>query len=297
MFRLYPEFLHVFLQLFTVYLLASCQGPSVDSGPSAAGSVRQERSLHSDSTDSFGVPVLDRAIDSSATGVLGRRQVPILCYHQIRAFRASDSRKSRDYIVPPQHFQEQMKMLKDSGYEAILPDQLMDYLQTGKGLPARPVVLSFDDADISQFEVAKPVLDQYGFKGVFFIMTVVLNKPGYMSREQVRQLSDEGHVIGSHTWDHMNVKKMGPEDWVRQIDKPSRQLNEITGKPVGYFAYPFGLWDRQAAAGIRDRGFSAAFQLSARCDSTLPLYTIRRIIVPGEWPSEQVYRFMKRSFL
>jgi peptidoglycan/xylan/chitin deacetylase (PgdA/CDA1 family) len=295
MLRSFLGFLHFLLLSISICFLASCQGPAAESNVVAKDSLRNVvRQLR---TDSSTVPGLADSIDSSEAAVLARLQVPVLCYHQIRDFRASDSRRSRDYIVPPQHFREQMKMLKDSGYEAILPDQLMDYLLSGQGLPARPVVLSFDDADLSQFDVAKPVLDQYGFKGIFFIMTVVLNKPGYMSREQVRQLSDEGHVIGSHTWDHMNVKKLAPEDWAIQIDKPSRQLSEITGKRVEYFAYPFGLWDRRAAAGIRDRGFRAAFQLSARRDSTLPLYSIRRIIIPGEWPAEQVYRFMKRSFL
>jgi len=235
-------------------------------------------------------------LDSSAGSILARKQVPILCYHQIRDFRGSDSKRARDYIVPPASFRDQMKMLADSGYTAVMPDQLIHYLVSGKGMPQKPVMLSFDDADLSQFELARPVLDQYGFKATFFIMTVVLNKPGYMKREHVRQLSDEGHVIGSHTWDHMNVKKLTEHDWEIQIDKPSRQLKEITGKPVEYFAYPFGLWDERAAEGIRARGFKAAFQLSAKRDTTLPLYTIRRIIVPGEWSTARVFAFMKGSF-
>jgi peptidoglycan/xylan/chitin deacetylase (PgdA/CDA1 family) len=233
---------------------------------------------------------------SSPEVVMSRKQVPILCYHQIRDFRASDSKRSRDYIVPPAKFQEQMEMLADSGYRTVLPDQLIEYLHTGQGLPEKPVMLSFDDADLSQFEVAKPLLDQYGFKAAFFIMTVVLNKPGYMKRDHIRQLSDEGHVIGSHTWDHMNVKKMAEHDWEIQIDKPSRQLREITGKPIVYFAYPFGLWDRNAETGITQRVFKAAFQLSAKRDSLQPLYSIRRIIVPGEWSTSHVHGFMKGSF-
>jgi peptidoglycan/xylan/chitin deacetylase (PgdA/CDA1 family) len=127
-------------------------------------------------------------------------------------------------------------------------------------------------------------------------MTVVMNKPGYMKREQIKQLSDEGHVIGSHTWDHMNVKKMEEKDWATQVEKPSRQLAEITGKPIEYFAYPFGLWNHDVAAKLSDHGFKAAFQLSEKRDTSLPLYTIRRIIVPGQWNTDRVFGFMKYSF-
>jgi hypothetical protein len=42
------------------------------------------------------------------------------------------------------------------------------------------------------------------------------------------------------------VKNYVAADWVKQVDKPSRQLEEITGKPVNYFAYPFGLWNKQS---------------------------------------------------
>lgn len=233
---------------------------------------------------------------ASNAEVMARKQVPILCYHQIRDFRPKDSERAKDYIVPPSKFSEQMKRLADSGYKTILPEQLMAYLQYGRPLPEKPVMLHFDDADLSQFEVAKPVLDQYGFKACYFIMTVVMNKPGYMKREQIKQLSDEGHVIGSHTWDHMNVKKMEEKDWVTQVEKPSRQLAEITGKPIEYFAYPFGLWNHDVAAKLSDHGFKAAFQLSEKRDTSLPLYTIRRIIVPGQWNTDRVFGFMKNSF-
>jgi peptidoglycan/xylan/chitin deacetylase (PgdA/CDA1 family) len=237
-----------------------------------------------------------QGLPASNAEILARKQVPILCYHQIRDFRPKDSERAKDYIVPPALFAEQMKRLADSGYKAILPEQLMAYLQYGKPLPEKPIMLHFDDADLSQFEVAKPVLDRYGFKACYFIMTVVMNKPGYMKKEQIRQLSDEGHMIGSHTWDHMNVKKMEEKDWAIQVEKPSRQLAEITGKPIEYFAYPFGLWNHDIAEKLGEHGFKAAFQLSEKRDTSLPLYTIRRIIVPGQWNTDRVFRFMEGSF-
>ncbi|MFI5151886.1 MAG: polysaccharide deacetylase family protein [Chitinophagales bacterium] len=232
----------------------------------------------------------------SAQFVLSKKQVPILCYHQIRDFRPTDSRRAKDYIVPVEAFRKQIKMLADSGYHSIQPDQLYAYLTTGAELPEKPIMLTFDDTDLDQYQIAVPEMNKYGFKAVFFIMTVSLGKSRYMSKEQIRELSDKGNTIGSHTWDHHNVNKYQAADWIIQVDKPTQQLESITGKPIHYFAYPFGLWNQAAIPELKKRGFFAAFQLSEKWDRNDPLYTIRRIIIPGTWSTDALTRAMKANF-
>jgi peptidoglycan/xylan/chitin deacetylase (PgdA/CDA1 family) len=233
---------------------------------------------------------------ADAATIIARKQVPILCYHQIRDWRPTDSKTARDYIVPEDKFRDQMKQLADSGYQTILPDQLYDYLAYGTPLPEKPVMLTFDDNDLDQYTVAYPELKKYGFKGVFFIMTVTIGKPRYMSREQIRELSDAGHVIGSHTYDHKNVKKYEEADWAVQIEKPNKKLEEITGKKIEHFAYPFGLWKPEVIPGFKQRGFKTAYQLADKRDPKDPLHTIRRIIVPGQWSTATMFKAMGNSF-
>ncbi len=117
-----------------------------------------------------------------------------------------------------------------------------------------------------------------------------------MTTEQIKQLSDDGQVIGSHTWDHHNVKKYVGEDWVIQIEKPTKKLEEITGKHPDYFAYPFGLWNPEAIPELKKRGFKAAYILSTKRDPNDPLFTIRRIIASGYWSSSTLYKSMINSF-
>jgi peptidoglycan/xylan/chitin deacetylase (PgdA/CDA1 family) len=235
-------------------------------------------------------------IMADAQTVIGRKQVPILCYHQLRDWKSTDSKTAKDYIVPVNAFKAQMKILADSGYQTILPDQLYNYLAYGEALPEKPVMLTFDDTDLDQYTLAYPEMKKYGFKGVFFIMTVSLGKPRYMSKDQLKELGEQGHILGSHTWDHKNVKKYEAADWPIQVEKPSKLLESITGKPVEYFAYPFGLWNPEAIPFLKERGFKAAFQLSGKRDEKDPLHTIRRIIVPGEWSAETMMKVMRRSF-
>ncbi|GEO04916.1 hypothetical protein AAE02nite_25800 [Adhaeribacter aerolatus] len=233
---------------------------------------------------------------ANAATISARKQVPVLCYHQIRNWTSRDSKSAKDYIMPEETFRAQLKMLADSGYQTILPDQLYAYLATGAPLPPKPVMLTFDDTALDQYAVAAPEMERYGFKGVFFIMTVSLGRPRYMTRAQVKELADAGHVIGSHTWDHQNVKKLKDQDWVTQIDKPTKQLEAITGKPVKYFAYPFGLWNPAAIPELKKRGFTAAFQLSTKRDPEEPLFTIRRTIASGFWSPRILHNSMVERF-
>ncbi|QQL50825.1 polysaccharide deacetylase family protein [Mucilaginibacter ginkgonis] len=234
-------------------------------------------------------------IASKAT-IMSRAQVPIVCYHQIRDWKATDSKGAKDYIVQIQAFKDHMKMLADSGYHTILPDQLYNYLAYGAALPKKPIMLTFDDTDVDQFTIARPEMKKYGFKGVFFIMTVSIGRPHYMSKEQIKQLSDEGNVIASHTWDHHNFKKFAGKDWETQIDKPTKKLAEITGKEVKYFAYPFGLWNEQGLPELHKRGFKLAFQLAEKRDANDPLMTVRRILDSGYWSTKTFGNNVRGSF-
>jgi peptidoglycan/xylan/chitin deacetylase (PgdA/CDA1 family) len=175
-------------------------------------------------------------------------------------------------------------------------------------------MLTFDDTDEDQFTIANPTLKKYGFKGVYFVMTVSIGRPHYMTADMVKKLSDEGNVIGSHTWDHHRVDKYSHnsvlkiigkngkvttrpvDDWVTQIDKPTKKLEEITGKKIDYFAYPFGVWKKPVLPEIKNRGFKMAFQLADKRDPDYPLMTVRRILDSGYWSTKTFGNSVRSSF-
>lgn len=283
------------LILVAAIYLSSCQSSSKTKN-SENTEIAQVKASTEENTEEDETDQKTDGKKATAAEILARPQVPILCYHQIRNWTSTDGKMGKDYIVPLAEFKSQMKMLADSGYQTILPDQLYDYLVYGKKLPKKPIMLTFDDTKLDQYTVAVPEMKKYGFKGVFFIMTVSLGKPNYMSKAQVKELSDAGHVIGSHTYDHQNVKKYQGEDWVTQIEKPTKTLKEITGKDVKYFAYPFGLWNKEAIPHLKKRGFTSAFILAEKRDENDPLFTIRRIIASGYWNTKTLHNSIVKSF-
>ncbi|MEO8414564.1 MAG: polysaccharide deacetylase family protein [Ginsengibacter sp.] len=233
---------------------------------------------------------------ADATTILSKKEVPVLCYHHIREARPGQSETMKSYSVSPGSFAQQMKALKDSGYQTILPNQLYDYLVYGAQLPPKPVMLSFDDTDEEQFTIGETEMKKYGFKGVYFIMTISINRPRYMTRDQLKQLADDGNAVEAHTWDHHMVTKYKGLDFDTQFVKPKKKVEDITGKPAEYFAYPFGIWNLAAVPELKKAGYKMAFILSSKRDSTEPLFTLRRMIVPGQWSTPGVLKAMRQTF-
>ena len=234
---------------------------------------------------------------AAAADIAARSGIPILCYHQIRPVTAADSAVDRPYIMSPASFRSQLDQLERDGYATITPDQLLAHLTTGAELPERPVLLTFDDAVDDHYRVVLPELRRRKMTATFFVMTVVLGNEGYMTRGQVRRLSRAGMTVGAHTWDHHRVDEYAGGDWRTQIDEPVETLEEIAGEPIRFFAYPFGVWSRDAFAHLREAGIHAAFQLVERPISFAdPLMTIRRKIASPDWTARELQRELRGGF-
>jgi peptidoglycan/xylan/chitin deacetylase (PgdA/CDA1 family) len=229
--------------------------------------------------------------------VAARSSVPVLCYHQLRSPSTRDAAVERPYIMSPGRFRSQLDALVRRGYHTISPNQLLSHLTTGAMLPPRPVLLTFDDAVDDQFRIAFPELRRRGMTATFFVMTVVLGHPGYMTRDQVRHLEGAGMTIGAHTWDHHRVDQYVGDDWRIQIDEPMRALELTVGHPIRFFAYPYGVWSHEAFARLRHAGVLAAFQLADRPISfSDPLMTIRRKIASPKWSDRQFEHALRNGF-
>jgi peptidoglycan/xylan/chitin deacetylase (PgdA/CDA1 family) len=286
----------VLLLLSCVLFFESC----VDNSSAAAHAIKAGPTTAKRDTAAATVPITATApVTASAADaatILARKQVPVLCYHHIKDFTGKERQVTKDYIVPPANFREQLKSLADSGYQTILPEQYNNYLLYGTPLPEKPVMITFDDTDEEQYTIGAAEMEKWGFKGVYFIMTISIGRPRYMNSEQLKDLSERGHVIACHTWDHNNVKKYTGEDWNVQLAKPKAKLESIIGKPVEYFAYPFGLWNEAAIPELKKHGYKAAYQLSDKRDQNDPVYSLRRMLVPGTMSTASMHKWMKGNF-
>jgi peptidoglycan/xylan/chitin deacetylase (PgdA/CDA1 family) len=212
-------------------------------------------------------------------------QPPILCYHQVRDWKASDSRSDKAYIMPVKTFAEHMKILHESGYQTLLPEEWLGYMERHEPLPEKCFILTFDDGSRGQFSNALSLLNRYNYKAVFFIMTVTIDKDHYLTRDQLQGLCKAGHVIGCHTWSHPDMRFLKEGDWYDQVVKPGKMLRDITGNTISCFAYPYGSWNSNAVQQLKKNDYKMAFQLNGPYEKGSQMFTIRRIAVDGRWSS------------
>jgi peptidoglycan/xylan/chitin deacetylase (PgdA/CDA1 family) len=226
---------------------------------------------------------------TTAAAVASRSHVPVLCYHQIRTPTGADSAADRQYIVRPSVLDQQLQALADAGYTPITGEDYVAHMARGKTLPRKPILLTFDDASGGQYTRALPILKKHRFVATFFVMTVVLGKPGWMTKGQVKALDRAGMTIAAHTYDHKEVPQYAGEDFKTQLTEPGRELRRIVGHKVELFAYPDGAYASSAIQPMFSAGYRAAFQLADKLDTAHPLWSIRRIIVPELTPKQLLH--------
>ena len=121
------------------------------------------------------------------------------------------------------------------------------------------LLITFDDGNLSDFEISFPALVDRGIKGIFFIIAGRIGKPGYLGRDHIRALVDAGMEVGSHGMEHRPWRRMDQAAMHREIVEAKKALEEIAGRPIMKAACPFGAYDRRSLSRLREVGMETVF--------------------------------------
>ena len=178
--------------------------------------------------------------------------VPILCYHRFSingAGGASPRSLSSKMVVSAANFALQLEWLARNGYQVIRLSQLVAFLEGRQPLPRRSVVITVDDGYESMLRIALPALRKHGFPATLFVYTDFIGAGDALSWAQLQELDASGLVdIQPHSKTHRNLldRAAGESDaaYRQMIELETRAPRELLerrlGKPVRYYAYPFG---------------------------------------------------------
>jgi peptidoglycan/xylan/chitin deacetylase (PgdA/CDA1 family) len=113
------------------------------------------------------------------------------------------------------------------------------------------VLLTFDDGNMSDIEVALPRLVKAGLRAEFFVCAGLFGRPGRLDADGLRELLAAGMSVGSHGWLHRDWRKIDEAEAREEIAEAHRVIGEIVGAPVTTVAIPFGSYDRQVLRRLR----------------------------------------------
>ena len=126
------------------------------------------------------------------------------------------------------------------------------------GLPARPIVLTFDDGYADFFTQAVAVLGSHGFAATDFVISGRMGWGSYMTAAQVLAADQMGFTIGAHTVDHAALAALSPARALWEMRQSKLTLEALLGHPVLDFAYPYGGFNAYDEAQARQLGFEVA---------------------------------------
>ncbi len=118
------------------------------------------------------------------------------------------------------------------------------------------ISFTFDDGYVSVYDVAYPILDQYGYTGTAFVITNFIGSPGHMSQEQLLALQSDGWEIGSHTNTHPDLTTLDTSNKTTEI-LGSKHTLSLKGFDIYSFASPYGKYDGETLNIIKWSGYNA----------------------------------------
>ncbi|MGE7927549.1 polysaccharide deacetylase family protein [Lysinibacillus xylanilyticus] len=236
-------------------------------------------------------------------------KIPVLMYHHL------EKNVNNNTVISPENFENQIKTLKENGYNSITTQDLYDYLNGKTELPKNPVLITFDDGYLSNFEKAYPILKKYKMHAEIFVITshildtneknVYTNEIPKMNWDQLNEMKDY-ITIQSHTWNshyklqsfsggmngaiygrsYINGKLETQEEYEERIKKDFNLSRKIIKEKLGYepiaLSYPFGTNSEDAMKLAKDVGFKMAFVIKNKGVTMGDnVYALSRITVNG----------------
>jgi peptidoglycan/xylan/chitin deacetylase (PgdA/CDA1 family) len=191
--------------------------------------------------------------------------ISVLMYHQVGLFsRPSLHRASFCHI---DRFKAQMAYLKVAGYRVVSLGEAFRALFCGVELPGRSVVLTFDDGCDNFREFALPVLREHGYPSTMFLVANMLGRTTewmtdmpfqsrLMSGEVIREIGDVGDVtFGSHSMNHIRLAECDLKTARAEIFESKERLEDLLGKEVLDFCYPYGSYNEAVRALVEEAGY------------------------------------------
>jgi peptidoglycan/xylan/chitin deacetylase (PgdA/CDA1 family) len=179
---------------------------------------------------------------------------PILMYHVINPPPAGAPFPG--LYVPAGEFAEQMRALAREGFHAVTLEQLRSHWSEGASLPAKPVVVTFDNGYQSQYTNALPVLAQLGWRAVENIqLTGLPPSQGGLSQAQVQGLVLAGWELDTQGISHADLIALDAAQLREQVAVSRQTIQRRFHVPVSWFCYPSGHYNATVIAAVREAGY------------------------------------------
>ncbi|MCL2840731.1 MAG: polysaccharide deacetylase family protein [Defluviitaleaceae bacterium] len=250
------------------------------------------------------------AVTTSAIIIVARptppaTRIPVINYHSIMSHEFYyPINVDNPWILSEKAFFDHMYFLYKNDFTTLTSDQLIDFLYYGAELPTRPVILTFDDGYFDNYLFAAPILRQFGFTGMNFLITsaipedtpqMVVYPSQFMSNTEIFASMDV-FEFGSHTHNMHRRANGDPLLTIESVEDIRADIRQSFDAPLTFatgFAYPFGAYSDNAIRALQEEGVRFAFigGLDYIYRDTNP-FLLPRFCATSEWTMEHFIRIV-----
>ncbi len=249
--------------------------------------------------------------EESVMGMVAK--IPVLMYHSV-----SDSTEEM-YSVPVSKLESDLKYLKAQGYESITCKKLAEILKEGKGMPKKPVIVTFDDGYYNNLVRALPVLEKYDMSAVISVIGEETKRYdecedralsyACLNSQDIKELIASGRIeIANHSYKMhhqgarrgtMQIKGEDGEKYKEVFCEDTKKCHDYILEKCDYtmttYTYPYGQITESTKAYLGEMGYNILLSCDGRInfldDVTLPL-SLGRFNRDGRASTEE---FMRKS--
>jgi peptidoglycan/xylan/chitin deacetylase (PgdA/CDA1 family) len=200
--------------------------------------------------------------------------VPILVYHDLGVPPASEPYPGL-YIADGE-FSSEMSWLHRHRYQAVTLDEVLNAWYRDGRLPAKPIVITFDNGYVPQATFAPAVLSKYGWPGVLNEIT-----EHHLANWRLRHLVSIGWEIDSHSLTHPDLTLLSPGQLRYQLVASRQFLRRTLHVPVNSFCYPSNRYDAAVIAAVRAAGYTSALTENPGFATRANPYLLDRFEIEG----------------
>lgn len=210
------------------------------------------------------------------------RGIPYLMYHEIETAGRpvnQDAPGYVRYVVKEKDFIDQLDSLAAAGLAGVNVTGALAAATTSRNV----VAITFDDGCETDLLTAAPLLKQHSFDATFYLVAGFLDRPGYLSQSQVRELRDLGFEIGSHSMTHSYLRQLDDAQLRTEVFDSKDRLEQLTGSKVDHFSCPGGRWDPRVSDIAREAGYVsvATSEIGTNSDRSDRYHLLRLAVLRG----------------
>lgn len=216
--------------------------------------------------------------------------IPVLYYHSV------DENAANEVTITPEKLQEQLDYINDNNYVTITMTELYDHIENNKPIPEKSILITFDDGYMNNYTEAFPMLKELNMTATIFCIGNSLDGSYYLSEEAIKEMSDYGIDIESHTVNHVHLDTMSYDEQLLELKNSKNILEKITGKEVLSLAYPFGDYNDNTIKAAKDAGYKMGFTTKlGLSDRTDDIYKLDRIYISSSYDMNTFKNLLKNT--